>query len=296
MTATDGDSPAKSNAGLIWRLVLRGGLLLGVLSGLLAAASVIIARRDADDVCLNLSDYSGITRLYYVDTDYGRVHDFLASSSFNNFGHGTADGRYSAYFHIRDDQTMDLLMAEYPGADQPVLTTLIRSGLRVETPTDSANHVLWSPDGSRFAYLWRDLDGHLYLSLYNRAEQTEQTIPYTLRGSTSFFNGVQIMGWSGDSQAFAVQERTGGALYFRIYTTDPLALTATELDDVPLYFGSWSPISAQFAAADLGTAQSSTLYLQNLNAPPIVIPLDIPRRNVQGVHWSPDGRYFTLIS
>ncbi len=275
---------------------MRGGLLLGTLTVLLAAASVIIARRDADDVCLNLSDYSGITRLYYIDTAYGRVHELPVSNSFSNLGASSADGRYSAYFHVRADQTMDLLMAEYPDDNQPVITTVIRSGLRAETPLDSINHVLWSPDGSRFAYLWRDLAGQLALSVYNLADQTDQTIPYTLRGNTSFFNGVQITGWSGDSRAFAVQERTGGALYFRFYTTEPLVLIATELDDVPLYFGSWSPIGAQFAAADLGTAESSTLYLHDLNAPPVAIPLDIPRRNVQGVYWSPDGRYFTLIS
>ena len=296
MTVAGTTSYAGSKMGLFRRLVLRGGLLIGALSVLLASASVILSRRDADDVCLSLSDYGGIARQYYIDTAYGRVHELPRPTGFSNFGAISSDERYSSYFNVRADQTMDLLLAEYPGDDQPVTTTVIRSNIRSETPTDSANHVLWSPDNRAFAYLWRDLDGQLYLSVYNRAEQREQTIPYTLRGDTSFFNGVQITGWSGDSRAFALQERTGGALYFRFYTTDPLALMETELDELPLYFGSWSPVGAQFAAADLGTAESSTLYLHDWNAPLRALPLDIPRRNVQGVYWSPDGRYFTLIS
>ncbi len=262
---------------------------------LLMSASVLLSRGSVADVCLTVSENSGVPHRFYVDTAYGRSHQLPVLTT-SSFGAGSADGRFVASFAVHRDQTMDLILSEYPGGDEPTRTTVIRSGLRAETAVDSNNHLLWSPDNHTFAYLWRDHDDHLYLSVYNVPTATEQTIPYRLRSGTSFFNGVQITGWSGDGRWFAVQERTGGALYYRFYAASPLALTPTGLDDLPLYFGSWSPTEALIAAVDLGTADAATLYLQPMNAPPQVIPLAVSRRGVQGIHWSPDGRYFVLIN
>ena len=132
----------------------------------LTSVSMILSRGAADDVCLSVSDTSGVNHFYYVDTVHSRSHE-LPPTTTSNFAAASADGRYATEFTLWPDQTMDLVLSEFPGDDTPRITTVIRSGLRAETPLDSRNHVLWSPDDRSFAYLWRDLTNQLYLSVFH---------------------------------------------------------------------------------------------------------------------------------
>lgn len=266
---------------------------------MLVALSVIVSRGDADR-CLSVFKYEQILENYLLDTLYGRFQR-LSPMSQSIRAANSPDARFFASFEQQPGGVMQIVLHGSPTETHPQRRTVIRAGMLAErSPMTALDHLMWSPDSRAFAYLWRDsgaADEAIYLSVYDVSAGTEHTVPYAqLSGSRFTFYGIALDGWSGDGRVISVREQTADGVYFRFFAADSLALLVSPLDDVRLFLSAWSPVEARLVAVDFGAGGRVRLYLSDLNTASPPIPLDIPRRALQDIVWSGDGRYFAIVS
>ncbi|MBN8639401.1 MAG: hypothetical protein J0M07_29050 [Anaerolineae bacterium] len=270
--------------------LLRGALPLGLLLALLAAASVTFSRGD-DYRCLTFSDFTGAPASRILDTAAGQ-RQRLPLAGDVVFRATSPDGRYTAAYRALPGQRMALTLTSTDGTEP---ARVIYTG-RYGSAQSSSTPLLWSPDSRSFAYLWRDPDQDGFtLAIYPVDDGNAQALTNTPTTFGSATYSLTLIGWSGDNRVLTLRERAYLSDRVRFFATNPLTELATPFDETPLLMAEWSPTGATLAAVERFEGQAA-LLVGALDAPFTPITLDVARRDLQGIVWSPSGEYFVVVS
>ncbi len=271
-------------------LVLRGTLPIMLLLLLLSAATLTLSR-GADYRCVTLADFDGAPASRIVDTAYGQ-RQRLPAVGIVLYRATSPDGRYTAALHTLPEQNMALILTS---GDATSPARVIRSG-QYGGAQAMSDPLLWAPDSRSFAYLWRDpAEAGFTLALYHIDTEQAQTLTNTPTTFGAATYAITLIGWSGDSRVLTLRERAYQSDRVRFFATEPLTELATPFDATPLLMAEWSPSGTTLVAVERFAAQAA-LLVGTLDTPLTPITLDVARRDLQGIRWSPSGDYFVVIS
>jgi Tol biopolymer transport system component len=166
------------------------------------------------------------------------------------------------------------------------------SNLTPITEKSNTNHSpVWSPDGKRIAYLYRNVGGNdIYLINPDGSDKVKIT-------NSDKNSSYQLPQWSPDSNKILTLDGFG---MINIINTDGINQNEIKLSGYILSLPRWSPDSSKivfdltYSVID-NTNQKSNLYIINLDGTGLMQLTDNSSLNIFP-SWSPDGKKISFIS
>lgn len=267
------------------RVLFLPGLLI-----VLTAGAVFGARLPNQYVCVTLGNYNNERLMLF---DLGRNLVAPETRYAPTIGWVTPSDEYtfSTTAHPHQRNTYSLSLQTSSGA-----TILLEEAIYLNSPSELSGGVVWSADQQQFAYLWQDADQDSHLSIFNPQYHHKRSLAIDIPNETAM--SFSMFGWSGDGRYLAFGERDSLSTFKLTGFVDVEHMTV-----LPTPGG--FPRVTQMAWSPAGHQMSAIVRLENNQQRLVMLDpahlgdfryLEVDRAStVQGISWSGDSRYFTLV-
>lgn len=262
------------------------------LSLALTATGLVFGSKMADrPVCLLLVDNNS-RRLSIYDPSHARI---LPENRYFSPTHWLSEDGYRLVTQPHLDNALLYSMTLLPPEGEPIL---LEESVRMSRDGALAPRASWSPDMTRFAYIWENAERESYLTIFNIEDHSKQTA--SIRNEARVGGTLWIGEWSADGAFINLRVQANQPFldFYGLWSVEAMRLIPLEVEDTLMNARSaWSSTGHQLAVL-MQPVGEETFRLDIINPEDpenrILVPLNLSDAFVERVYavaWSPNDAY-----